>query len=63
MISIGDFVKHTHKNMQGVVISAKKFNNSPVCKMIYYESFLVYYVLFNSGDIEGPFFQGEISLI
>lgn len=63
MISIGDLVKHTQKKSQGVVIGMRRPNSSLVCDQAQFveNSFWVYYVLMNSGDIEGPLFQGEIS--
>jgi hypothetical protein len=62
MISIGDLVKHVHRKTQGVVIAIKKPNSPLACDIMSpaMNSFWVYYVLLNSGDIEGPLFQGEI---
>lgn len=66
MIEIGDLVKHTQRKTQGVVIAMKKPNSTLVCDGLFSptnNTFWVYYVLLNSGDVEGPLFQGEISQI
>ena len=60
MIGIGDLIKHKRKNSQGVVIAMKKANNSPICRALHH-TFMVYYVLLCTGDIDGPLFHGEIS--
>jgi hypothetical protein len=60
MLSIGDFIKHRDKNICGMIIAAKKANQDLLCKAIH-NKFMVYYVLLNSGDIEGPLFYSEIS--
>jgi hypothetical protein len=62
MILIGDMIKCCKKNLQGVVIAAKKANGGPLCKT-FHEAFMVYYILTNNGEVEGPLFHGEISPI
>lgn len=65
MISIGDLVKHVQRKVGGIVIAIKKPNPPLACDVMSpsMNSFRVYYILLNSGDIEGPLFQGEISQI